>query len=384
MATFALAGCTAASGVVSGFASPSAGSGAGPGPNSEDDAKEADLSARVTIAGSGDLLSHAAVLRSAQQYAGAAGGYNFAPMFAQVAPILKKADLAICHMETPLTSTNTRLTQSGILVFNTPHEIADAIRTTGWEGCDFASNHTWDQGLAGLADTISVFKAAKIAYAGAGATAQQPQIVAHYSANGLRIAQFGYSYTVYNDWGPNTTLPKEAPWMGESLWPATGAEGILRDAKQAKADGADVVVISLHWGNQYETEPNADQVALAKKLLASPDVDLILGTHVHVVQPCEQINGKFVFYGLGNFLSNQSPQVDATLRPETQEGMIAEVTLDRDEAGKITQAANYLPTKVNLVGHVVEPATARTNPVTFDRVTKTLASRGCKLTPITP
>lgn len=389
-AAVGLAGCTAASGTT---ADPPraattgqvpAGLGAAGDSAQPPTPAPPDLTAHLTIAGSGDLLTHARVRQSAERYAGAAGRYDFSPMFAKVAPVLKRADLAICHMETPLTSTNTRLTQPGILVFNTPHELADAVRSAGWAGCDFASNHTWDQGLAGLADTIKVFAAAKVAYAGAGASAKQPQLIARYAAGGLQVAQLGYSYTVYNDWGPNTTLPPDAPWLGQSLWPATGAEGILRDAKQAKADGADVVVVSLHWGDQYVTEPNADQVALAKKLLASPDVDVILGTHVHVVQPCEKINGKFVFYGLGNFLSNQSPLVDASLRPETQEGMIAQITLARDAAGKVTQSASYLPTKVNLDGHVVEPATKQSNPETFERVTTTLTARGCALTPITP
>ena len=166
------------------------------------------------------------------------------------------------------------------------------------------------------------------------------------------------------------------------MWPVVTAKGIIADAAKARDAGADVVVVSLHWGTQYVTEPTAEQKALAKALLSAPEVDLILGTHVHVVQPCERINGKYVFYGLGNFLSNQSPQVDGTLRAETQEGVVVRVDLARDASGAITQTAAYRPTKVRLDGHVVEPATPQSNPVTFDRVTRTLTSMGCPLTPL--
>ncbi|MBK6885707.1 MAG: CapA family protein [Tetrasphaera sp.] len=386
LTTLAIAACTATSGTAQSGASAGRGetrhtsSGSQSSTPATTTSTTPDLTAHLSIGGTGDLLTHVAVRLDAQRYAGTAGSYDFAPMFADVKSLIEAPDVSICHMETPLTSTNTNLTRSGILVFNPPHELADAVRETGWEGCDFASNHTWDQGLAGLRDTIKVFEKARIGYAGAGPSADDPQRVQIYHANGLTIAHLGYAYTAFNDFGPNTDVPPEAPWLARSMWPVANAKGILADAKAARAAGADVVVVSLHWGTQYVTEPTADQRALAKELLSSPDVDLILGTHVHVVQPCEEINGKYVFYGMGNFLSNQSPQVDATLRPETQEGVIVRVDLQRDATGAITQTAGYRPTKVRLDGHVVEPATPQSNPVTFDRVTKTLTSLGCSLT----
>jgi poly-gamma-glutamate synthesis protein (capsule biosynthesis protein) len=378
LAVVALAACTATSPTQpSGTSGPSAAASSTGGSTTS---SAPGLTAHLSLGATGDLLTHVAVRRSAEAYAGAAGSYDFAPMFRDVASMIAAPDISLCHMETPLTSTDTNLTRSGILVFNTPHELIDAVRTTGWEGCDFASNHTWDMGLAGLRDTIDVFDKAKVGYAGAGPDAEHPRRVAMYAANGLTVAHLAYSYTVFNDFGPNTKVPDDAPWMGESLWPLVGADGILTDAKKARAEGADLVVVSLHWGAQYVSEPTPEQKELAKALLSSDEVDLILGTHVHVVQPCERINGKYVFYGLGNFLSNQSPQVDASLIPQTQEGVVVRVDFDRDASGTVTERAAYRPTKVNLTGHVVEPATPQTNPVTFDRVTKTLDADGCGLT----
>ena len=336
----------------------------------------------ITIGASGDLLTHVAVRRSAEAYAGRAGTYDFSPMFAKVKKLISSADISLCHMETPLTSTNTNLSRPGILVFNTPHELADAVKSTGYEGCDFASNHTWDMGLAGLADTINVFDTAGLGLAAPGATEASPKETGTYESHGVRIAHLAYTYTIYNNWGPNTDVPPDAPWLAESLWPAVTAEGIIKDAKQAKADGADFVVVSMHWGQEYVAEPTADQTSIAKALLTSPEVDLILGTHVHRVQPCSQIDGKYVFYGLGNFLSNQSPSVDSSLIPQTQEGVHVTVTLTKDADGTVSSTASYQPTKVNLAGHVITPATKAGNPTTYDRVTKTLESLGdCPLTP---
>lgn len=335
-----------------------------------------DRSATVTIGASGDLLTHVAVRRSAEAYAGRAGSYDFRPMFAQVEGLIQAPDLSLCHMETPLTSTNTRLSQPGILVFNTPHEIADAVRDAGYAGCDFASNHTWDQGLAGLADTIKVFKKAKVGYAGPGAGPATAETVATYHVGDVTVAHLAFTYTIYNNWGPNTDVPPEAPWLAKALWPSVGAAGIIKDAEQAKKAGADFVVVSMHWGQEYVSDPTADQTDIARKVLDSDAVDLVLGTHIHRVQPCQRINGKYVFYGLGNFLSNQSPAVDASLLPQTQEGVFVQVALDRHADGKVTSTARFQPTRVNLDGHVIEPATRTGNPTTYNRVSSMLTSLG--------
>ncbi len=331
----------------------------------------------LTIAAAGDVLAHSTVTKDARRYGTATGvTYDYAPMFARVAPILGRADLAICHMETPLSKNDTNLSVPGRLVFNTPHEMAAAVKGAGYDGCDFASNHTWDQGRAGLASTVSVLHAAGLQYAGPTADPKAPRSVAHYTTHGVRVAQLAYSYTVLNDWGPNTKTPPDAPWTAQSLWPARKAAGIIADARAAKRAGADIVVVSLHWGAEYITKPTKDQTSLAAALLASKDVDLILGTHVHVVQPCQTIHGKYVFYGLGNSLSNQAPSQAAGLRPETQEGMIATVTISRDDAGRVTESATYQPTRVRLEGHVIEPVTKASNATTWSRVVRGVSSLG--------
>ena len=340
----------------------------------------------VTIVGAGDILPHAPVLRSANRYAGgAAGAYDFAPMFAEVASVLGAADVAICHLETPLSADNTDLTRPGTLVFNSPREVATGLRGAGFDGCDFASNHSWDQGVAGLADTIAVVEEAGLAYAGPQASESRAGEAARHEVGEVAVAHLAYTYTLLNNWGPNSEVPPDAPWSARALWPVVQAGGIVEDARAAREQGADLVVVSMHWGEEYVQEPTADQRALARAILQSGTVDLILGAHVHVIQPCETIDGRTVFYGLGNFLSNQSPDTTAgKLLPGTQEGMIARATFRIDGDGSVTSTVDYQPTRVDLDGHVIEAATPQTHPQTYARTVAAVGSLGpgaCEATP---
>ncbi len=339
----------------------------------------------ITIAASGDELPHSSVLDSAAANAGGNGGYDFGPMFAQIEPLVASADLALCHMETPLSATNTNLTQSRVLSFASPHELAEDMAEAGYDGCDFASNHTMDRGVTGLAETEDVLEESGLGYAGPTGYEDRAGQAHVYEVEDVTVAHLGYTYTLPNSGEPTTTVPDEAPWLAESLWPVTGSQGIVDDAERAREDGADVVVLSMHWGNEYRTEPSTDQTEIAQTLLESGAVDLILGTHVHVPQPCEEINGRYVLYGMGNSLSNQSPDVDSRLRSETQEGMVAEVTLTLDGDGEITSSLAVQPTRVNLDGHVIETTGPQHHPDSAERTMNTLTSLGsCDATTITP
>src|SRR5207248_1563550 len=130
--------------------------------------------------------------------------------------------------------------------------------------------------------------------------------------HGVKVAQLSYA------WGFNgIPKPEGMPWIANRI----DVSDVLAAAHRARQDGADVVVASLHWGTEYQHEPNADQLAQAKTLLASPDIDLIVGHHAHVTQPFEKINGKWVAYGMGN-------QVAKHLHPrgDTEENVMARFT----------------------------------------------------------
>ena len=342
----------------------------------------------ITIVAAGDILPHAPVIANAARNAEGTGAeFDFAPMLADVSPFIEDADLGICHLETPLSADNTGLTRPRTLVFNSPREVASGLRSAGFDGCDFASNHSWDRGLDGLAQTIEVLEEEGLGYAGPHAEEARAGEPALYEVGDVTVAHLAYSYTMLNNWGPNTDVPPDAPWLGRAMWPVVQSEGILEDAQAAREAGADLVVLSMHWGEEYVATPTQDQRRLARELLEDGAVDLILGTHVHVIQPCETINGRTVFYGLGNFLSNQSPDTTGgRLSPTTQEGMMARALLTVDPDGGVTSEVDYQPTRVDLDGHVVEVATPQTHPTTFARTVETLGSiqdGSCDAVPVT-
>lgn len=284
-----------------------------------------------TIAATGDILIHSQVADRALGYGGSAG-FDFGPMFARVEPILEAADLALCHMETPISPDNQGL--SSFPIFNVPREIAGAVWSAGYDYCSTASNHSLDQGAAGVHGTLDVLDRAGLEHEGTARSdkeARSPTIV---KANGVEVGLLSYTY------GLNGFVePATAPWLVN----VNDARAILDEARRARAAGAEFVIVSLHGGFEYQTAPSAEQVALARRLLKSRPVDLILGHHAHVVQPVDRIAGKYVFYGMGNFLSNQSPECCV---PQTQDGVI--VSLEIAERGGSFRVvhAGYTPTYV--------------------------------------
>jgi poly-gamma-glutamate synthesis protein (capsule biosynthesis protein) len=132
------------------------------------------------------------------------------------------------------------------------------------------------------------------------------------------------------------------PYPGGETWRSNLIEeaAILDDAAAARENGADVVVLAMHWGDEYVHEPNEQQSELAPTLIASPDIDLLLGHHAHVVQPIEEFDGTWVVYGMGNLMANHA-------EPEgpRSEGLLVRFTFteDLDDGGFVATAAEYLP-----------------------------------------
>ncbi len=344
-----------------------------------------------SIGGSGDILLHNNVIQSGAANAKTKGpngatAYDFRPMFDDVRALISGVDVAICHQETPIAKDNKNLTVPRTLSFNAPHEIADALKDAGFDGCENSSNHLWDRQLSGMIATNDVLESAGLKHTGSARTAAEADQPPIYEVNGVKIGHLAYTYTIYNNAGPNTQVPPEAPWMKNYLWPALGADGIKGQAGKLKSRGADFIVVSMHWGDQYLHQPNAQQRQLAKDLLASPDIDLILGDHVHVVQPCEKIGDKYVTYGMGNFLSNQSPSQDRTLVSDNQDGTWQQFTVDEVEQGKFrVTKMQYAPTWVVIPGHKVTRATPDKFKDSYTRTVKNMNLLGpgtCDATPM--
>ena len=267
----------------------------------------------VTVLGSGDVLIHPPLIAQAQQDAAAKGGtgYDFGEILDSIAPDVRGADLAICELETPLAPPQGPF--AGYPEFDAPPQVLTALKNDGYDSCTTASNHTLDQGFTGLARTLDELDAAGMEHTGSARTKREsetPLIIT--LPNGVRIAQLAYTYG-FNAHKP----PPDKPWSVNPI----DVRKILAAAKRAKEQGADIVVLSLHWGTEYDHLATPTQLAQAKQLLASPDIDLILGDHAHVIQPMQKIGDKWVIYCMGNLVARHSKPID-----DNREGVLAKFT----------------------------------------------------------
>jgi poly-gamma-glutamate synthesis protein (capsule biosynthesis protein) len=290
----------------------------------------------VTVAVAGDLLWHDTVWASAvedHRRTGAGfGGMDFGPMFRALAPVVQSADLAVCHEEVPFAPRGGPY--QGYPVFAAPPQIARFIGDFGWEACTTASNHSVDQGFAGLARTATLLERQGVAPVGTFRTAAERRRPVLLEAHGVTVG------LVQGTYGLNgLPLPAGQPWS-VSMW---DAENLLAQARAARRAGAEVVLVGVHWGSEYVHAPTPEQVALADRLTRSPAVDLVYGEHAHVVQPITRVNGTWVAYGLGNMVAQNQTTI-----PATYQGISATFTFTEQPDGtfEVSRAA-YVPTAWN-------------------------------------
>jgi Bacterial capsule synthesis protein PGA_cap len=326
---------------------------------------------QLVVEASGDLLIHSAVYERALVLGGGRS-YNFAPLFAQIRPYIQDADLALCHVETPMTPA----APSGYPVFNTPPALAAAIAQTGWRACSTAGTHSLDQGQTGVDDTIRALDRAGVAHAGTFSSAAAQATPLIMTVKGIRVAFLAYTELTNG-------IPSPHPW---SVNRASAAQ-ILSDAHRARRDGAQVVIVNIHWGDQYVAQPSRIQLQLASTLTRSPDITAIVGQHVHIVQPIRILNGKLVVFGEGNLISNQT---SACCPAAAQDGMIVLLTITVGSRGARVTLVRYVPIWVRHPDFAVLPAgTAwRTDPAdaaalraSYER-TVAVAGRGPQIQPI--
>jgi poly-gamma-glutamate synthesis protein (capsule biosynthesis protein) len=297
---------------------------------------------RVTLAFTGDFLATHATWEAARRYAGGSG-YDYRPMLARLRPIVSSVDVAICHLETPLTGKGVAL--SDYPRYAVPHQLAYAIRRAGYEGCSTASNHSLDRGAAGIRTTLGWLDRVGLGHTGTARSAHERWKTTHYLVGNVKIAHLSFTGSF------NGLVPSE-PWRANR----TDLAQIVEDARRARRRGADIVVLSLHWGPEHQHVPVTEQRNLAHQLLRSGAIDLIVGHHAHVVQTIRRPEGHWVAYGLGNSLSGMTA---AMFSPGVQDGMVLLVVFERGAHGWHVDKVRYSPTWVEpyrWVVRVIGPA----------------------------
>ena len=253
---------------------------------------------RFTILAVGDLMTHTPQLTSAKTD----DGYDFTPCFAQVAPRISAADLAIGNFETVTAGAERGYT--GYPTFNAPDEYAEAAVGAGFDVLTTANNHTLDRGPSGLERTREVLEGLGVLTTGTARTAEEAEEILVADVRGVKIAVLAYTY------GMNGfTAPADQPWMVNVI----DRVALAARVKEARALEVDLVIVSIHNGVEYQRQPSASQTAVEHAMIDA-GADVVLGSHPHVIQPMETVSTTrddgsprtaFIIHSLGNFVSNQ-------------------------------------------------------------------------------
>ncbi|MER7964060.1 CapA family protein [Streptomyces ardesiacus] len=287
-----------------------------------------------TLVASGDVLPHDSIIERARFDAGGTG-YDFRPMLAGARSVVSAADLALCHMETVYGANGD---YSGYPLFKSPPEVAKALAATGYDGCSTASNHSADDGVDGIRRTLDALDRAGVRHAGTARTEGEADTTTVLRAGRAHVAHL--AYTLHTNGHP---LPDGQPWAVNLIDEAR----VVADARAARRAGADVVVVSMHWGTEWQDTPDQEQTALARSLTAArtgdrPDIDLVLGTHAHVPQAYEKVNGTWVVYGMGDQIAGEMVNDEGVRDPRGNQSTIGRFTFaPPDRAGgrwKVTRA----------------------------------------------
>ncbi|MGD6742593.1 CapA family protein [Streptomyces sp. BH106] len=295
------------------------------------DDKAAPDGPSFTVAAAGDILIHPELTDQARKDAKATGkgekGIDFGPMLASVEPVISKADLAICHFEPVAGKPGGPF--EGFPNFRVPPQIATTIKDVGYDTCSTASNHTLDHGAAGVTDTLNVLDKAGLKHTGSARSAAEAAKPLIMDAKGVKVAQLSYAFGFNGN-----ELPKNKRWLANE----TDFDRIAAAEKRARKAGADVVVLSIHWGREYHSDPSRSQLRLGRRIAEKTGINLVIGHHAHVVQPMEKVDGTWIAYGLGNQVARH--EVPTGL---TEEGVIGWFEFSK-RGGDWDVRAKYVPT----------------------------------------
>lgn len=298
-------------------------------------------SGRVSFVAVGDNLPDKVIGRYADSLAGDVGDgeYDYAPIYESIKPMVESADLAYVKQETHIGGDE--IGPLGWPSFNTTDDMATAIVDTGFDLVASASNHCYDWGSYGAVEhSREIWNASPVVYTGTATSWEEANELALIERNGITFALLDYTYGVNGF--------TEADLEGYTV-NFIDEDRIRSDVERAK-EASDVVMVAMHWGTENVTEANDEQRELAQ-LLADLDVDLVLGSHPHVIQPMEWLEGAsghktLVAYSLGNFLSH----MDYAKAQNELEGSISCTFVKDDEGNVSIEDVVWVP----LVNHAEE------------------------------
>lgn len=282
---------------------------------------------KATLVAVGDNLIHNTLIAAGEQED---GSYDYNSFYQDMKPYISGADLAIINQETVLGGPDFQYT--GYPVFNSPQEIGEACINAGFDVFTLATNHAMDVGSAGIEKECEFFSKHKnVTHIGRYSSEEEANTIAYVQKNGLTFAMLNYTY------GTNgISIPDDKPYLVSML----NKEKVKKDIEKARKN-ADVVIVFPHWGTENSHEINDSQREYVK-MFSELGVDIVIGTHPHVLQPVEWVKNEktgkqmIVYYSLGNFISHQ-------INLNQMCGGMAEITVERKNGEVTVTSAKLAP-----------------------------------------
>ena len=297
--------------------------------------KEPDITISLSVVG--DIMCHNTQYYDA--YDSSTKTYDFSYVFDDVADKLRNADLTIGNIETTFAGADRGY--SSYPTFNTPDALAVNLRALGFDVLSTSNNHSLDKGYSGLTRTIEILDQNEISHMGTYSSEEASKEILIKDVKGIKMAFLAYTY------GTNgIPVPKGKEYCINLI----DKDKIKSDIQKAKDLGAELIAVNMHWGEEYRLKPTKEQKSLADFLFEN-GVDLILGSHAHVLEPMEKrtitledgtTKDGFVIYSLGNFVSGQT-------KDYTFISIILKLEITKhSEEGKFTiDKIEYTPTYVD-------------------------------------
>lgn len=267
--------------------------------NNENQESKEDISIKITSIG--DIMCHNTQYNDA--YNKSTGIYDFSYVFSDIQQYINSADIAIGNLET--TFAGKERGYSSYPQFNTPEQLATNLKNLGIDVVSTANNHCMDSKYSGLVSTLNYLDETGISHMGTNRSLEEQRNILVKDVNGIKIAFLSFTY------GTNgIPIPKDSSYAVNLI----NTDFILEQIELAKEQKPDLICASMHWGVEYQTKQNSEQEKLAE-LLFENGVDIIFGSHPHVLQPMEKktitlddgtVKDVFVIYSLGNFMSGQT------------------------------------------------------------------------------
>ena len=310
----------------------------------------------ATVISTGDIMVHSTQLTGAKT---SSGEYDFSAFFKEASPYFKAADLAVANLEVTFGGTESGQ-YSGYPVFYTPDTLADAIKDSGLNFLVTANNHAYDTGLFGLKRTAQVLKQKGIDFIGTRESTDAPNYAVK-EINGIKLGIANFTYETSGQvagrkYLNGAIIAEEANDLINSF-SYDRIDEFYQDSadmiSKMKSDGADYIVFYMHWGNEYKLSPDTWQKTIAQKL-SNLGVNMIIGSHPHVIEPVELIRSEdgesttVCIYSVGNCVSNQRQEImDSCPSGHTEVGVLFSFTLKKDKDGVTLISLDLIPTWVN-------------------------------------